>query len=218
MKKITYDTYKDMVVDLLDIFEGNEDVTIVCDYELANIFSKQIDLDRFDDVDIDFSDPNNEYYVSRISDEVMYIEPASGNTAYKWHETNSVYYVDVDFEEISKKIDADRHVIMNYDKYTVICPLDLDECNNKCEYCCYDEDENVCDCEECTCEECIGLDRDSLSDENLEIIKLLVDYTDKVLATEGCQDCVFEMLTELYFIGRQHGADDVKDSVKEFLG
>jgi len=214
MKTITYDTYKDMVVDLLNIFEGNEDITIVCDYELANIFSKQIDLDRFDDVDIDFTDPNHEYYISKIGHEVLYIEPASGNTDYKWHETNSVYYVDVDYEEISKKIDADRHVVVEYDEYESICPINLDECEG-CGICA--EEEDCCNCEECTCEECAGLDRDSLSDENLEIIKLLVDYTEKVLATEGCQDCVFEILTDLYFMGRQHGADDVKDSVKEFL-
>jgi len=84
----------------------------------------------------------------------------------------------------------------------------------------YDEDEfeiteedelNECNCDECEC--C----NDEISDQQIEEVKLITSYVKDVLETEGCPNCIFDLLSQIYFIGKEVGWDDCKEYVKEIL-
>ena len=87
----------------------------------------------------------------------------------------------------------------------------------------YDEDEfeiteddiiEDCNCDgTCECCDC----KDELTDQQIEEIKLITSYVKDVLETEGCPNCIFDLLSQIYFIGKEVGWDDCKEYVKEIL-
>ena len=84
----------------------------------------------------------------------------------------------------------------------------------------YDEDEfkvNEEDMiEECNCDK-YDYCNDEFSDQQIEEIKLITSYVKDVLETEGCPNCIFDLLSQIYFIGKEVGWDDCKEYVKEIL-
>ena len=83
------------------------------------------------------------------------------------------------------------------------------ECDGYIDDDCGDCNECICECEECNCKE--------MTDQEYEEIKLLSSFTEKVLEREGCPSCTFDLLLELYLIGKQIGFGDCKDYIKEMF-
>ena len=114
-----------------------------------------------------------------------------------------------------------------------------ESCNDDCKYincdeCCND----FCDCEnedniiedeiciqdkECQgCNECIDCDEveceNQISSEKLEELKLIAHFTDEVLKREGCPECTFELLSDLYIKGKNIGWNNHKEFMRELMG
>jgi len=90
-----------------------------------------------------------------------------------------------------------------------------ESCNDDCKYmncdeCCNDDEEDICN--ECKCNyECA----DKLSDQEIEELKLIAHFTDEVLKREGCPDCTFDLLRELFSIGKEIGWNDCEEELVE---
>jgi len=89
----------------------------------------------------------------------------------------------------------------------------------------YDEDEIDIQDEECECQgcnECIDCDEveceNQISSEKLEELKLIAHFTDEVLKREGCPECTFELLADLYIKGKNIGWNNHKEFMRELMG
>jgi len=95
----------------------------------------------------------------------------------------------------------------------------------------YDEDDEICECEEenmidenckeseCPgCSECIDCDDEGcenyISSEEIEELRLIADFTKEVLKRDGCPECVFELLGDLYIKGKNIGWENHKDYIQ----
>jgi len=71
-------------------------------------------------------------------------------------------------------------------------------------------------------EECIDCDdtecENQISSEELEELKLIASFTKEVLKRDGCVECVFGLLGDLYVKGKNIGWKDCEDRMREFLG
>jgi len=97
-----------------------------------------------------------------------------------------------------------------------------DDCE-ECENCyCDDEsdttspllvniDEECIDCDDTECE-------NQITSEELEELKLIASFTEEVLKRDGCPDCIFGLLGDLYVKGKNIGYKDCEDGMREFLG
>jgi len=100
-----------------------------------------------------------------------------------------------------------------------------DSCNDFCD--CEDEDKIVEDeiCiqdEECQgCNECIDCDEieceNQISSEKLEELRLITYFTDEVLKRNGCPECTFELLGDLYIKGKNIGWNNHKEFMRELM-
>ena len=66
---------------------------------------------------------------------------------------------------------------------------------------------------ECCCKVC-ELDMD---DQEIEESKLINEYVDRILKTDGCPKEIYDILMSLFCIGKDVGWTDHKDLMIEFL-
>lgn len=65
------------------------------------------------------------------------------------------------------------------------------------------------------CEECRN--EVKLTPEEEYVAEVLGDFVDRIMETEGCPNCIFEALYDLYFIGKEDGYDACEEDLMEFL-
>jgi len=109
------------------------------------------------------------------------------------------------------------------------CCNDFCDCENEgCEGC---TEDNCCgECNECNndiyiddemdcgiSEECIDCDdtecENQISSEELEELKIIASFTEEVLKRDGCPDCIFGLLGDLYVKGKNVGWQNHKDYI-----
>ena len=88
----------------------------------------------------------------------------------------------------------------------------------------YDEDEfeiteddiiEDCNCDgTCECCDC----KDELTDEKIEEVKLITSYVKDILETEGCPNCIFDLLIDLFSIGKDIGWNNHRCFIQELMG
>jgi hypothetical protein len=74
-----------------------------------------------------------------------------------------------------------------------------------------EEDEEECDGD---CENCIECD---LTDEEKEVVNLIDSYVEKVQETGGCPGCIFDILLEGFYQGRDIGYEDCKEQFRCYI-
>ena len=140
------------------------------------------------------------------------------------------YYDDETLEFVASKFFIDNEQV-DIDVYMDYC-TELQKINGDCECNCDScERENCCDecnefCEDdeiyieddMDCGDCI-YNKEDISDELLETVKLIEDYAHKIENAEcDCGACLRNILYELFCVGKNIGFDDAKDAMSEFLG
>jgi hypothetical protein len=68
------------------------------------------------------------------------------------------------------------------------------------------------------CEECREYcPENELTAEEQYECDMLGDFVDRILDSQGCPNCIFEALMDLYYIGKEDGYDDCEENLMEFL-
>lgn len=71
---------------------------------------------------------------------------------------------------------------------------------------------------ECGCGDCKDCECDTeMDDQEVEEIKMLVDFTGAVIDANGCFDCTYEIIDRIYNIGKSVGWNDNRDAIREIL-
>ena len=154
------------------------------------------------------------------------------------------YYDDETMEFVASKFFIDNEEV-DFDIYMGYCN-ELEKINGDCECNCDSCERDDC-CEECTeedcCDECDNCENDiyidddmdcgiseecidcddtecenMITSEELEELKLIASFTEEVLKRDGCPDCIFGLLGDLYVKGKNIGYKDCEDRMREFLG
>jgi len=155
------------------------------------------------------------------------------------------YYDDETMEFVASKFFIDNEQV-DIDVYMDYCN-ELEKINGDCECNCDSCERDDC-CEKCTeedcCNECDGYIDDEIyiedemdcgiskecidcddtecenqiSSEELEELKILYDFTNEILKRDGCVECIFGLLGDLYVKGKKIGYKDCEDKMREFLG
>ena len=89
----------------------------------------------------------------------------------------------------------------------------------------YVEDEDkICECDDCDClgcNECVDCDdnecKNMITSEELEELKLIAYFTEEVLKRDGCTECTFRLLSDLYIKGKNIGWNNHKFFIKELM-
>ncbi|NFF77324.1 hypothetical protein FCV38_10110 [Clostridium sporogenes] len=168
--------YDDFIEYVIDRFENEEDITVVCNYELAHIlngcFSNEKNI-KYNSIQFDAG--INEYYVSKLYNKELYIEPMKFEEKIQTV-TNSYFIVD-------NNILQENPMLFNH----------LEGCMNKdfrievIEYKCTDED-------------CIAINE--MNDENeeelvyLQLADLIDEYTQLILDNDCKEEVLGHALTE----------------------
>jgi hypothetical protein len=213
MKKlnINYDLASEMLEDIIEKLEFDSNVTIVCDYELAKLISEKME-DDFTEVIAYLDEEIDEYFIS-VCDNTLYVEQARFQAGkfegkYKGNDAEVLIIVSDyrDDEEIQEIIDSSsestlsRVEIVDFDEYD----LYSDE-----------EDSDECDCDECTCGCC---DCDSeVSDEVKAEASFIFDAFQKIMESNGCPNCVLEILSRFYFDSKNIGETNAKDYMRKCI-
>ncbi|EKS4345249.1 hypothetical protein QB607_003254 [Clostridium botulinum] len=170
------DNYEEFIEYALDKFENEEDITVVCNYELAHIlngcFSNEKNI-KYNS--IQFDTEISEYYVSKLYNKELYIEPIKFEEKIQTV-TNSYFIVDNDILQ-------ENPMLFNH----------LEGCMNKdfrievIKYKCTDED-------------CIVINE--INDENeeelvyLQLADLIEEYVGLILDNECKEEVLGHALTE----------------------
>jgi hypothetical protein len=188
MKSVVFDKFSEMLDDILDKFEDNGSISVFADFNLVEKLLSNLDDYKNEFVNIDAE--TEEYLISKTSDS-LYVEKARCDKGehigeLKEHETDiMIIFEDAckDYDEIIEKYgnagDIET-VIYTYNEYDL------------------SDDEEICECEpDCDCcQDCDECDDIELSDSEQEELDIISDYVDRIIKSEGCPDCVFEVLSD----------------------
>jgi hypothetical protein len=188
LKNINYSTYSNLIDALLETINKNENVSIYCDYELANELLQNVNLSDYEDSTVELDEDIDEYYFSKFKDVYCGVEKARCETGQ--HKGN-LKYDEADYiilfapiveslDEVLEAVNADKELLLvNYEEY------DLDEDL---------EDTDECDCCQ-ECDECESQDfGEVIADRIITVMEILEN-------PDTCEDCKFEVLMDLVLLG-----------------
>ena len=78
--------------------------------------------------------------------------------------------------------------------------------------------EDYCDCDDCDCDDFVDLEDEDDGIENAVLLgEKIREYTDKILEVDGCAECTFDTLLELWESAYEQGREDLKLEIDELL-
>jgi|GEM_PF-5051927 len=174
------DNYDEFVEHVVDKFYEEDNIQVICDYDLADSLMNEFgDMDYTDYKGIDLQSDVDEYYVTKFEEKCFCIEPLKVNNKIKT--TTSDYFI------IDSSILEDNPTLLEYlegDNFEVeIIDYNL-ECD--CKNC----------CESCNCEE----EMDEEDFVYLQLADLIEEYVGLILDNERKEEVLGHALTE--FAGR----------------
>lgn len=193
-----------------DYIEDGNLIGIIVDKNLATIIEKYLDsyeLNELHNVLNDFILPEN-----RNDDFLITVDCKDGNYNYfiDFYKLNNRIDINFDFVYVlGKKFEDFNPMTVRSKGYLISGDVDInqDELNNVFDN---DEDynnEDSCDegndkCNECCCD---------CSEE----VDLLIEYTNRILDTQGCPNCVLNIVIELANNMKEIGWKDCEDSLSD---
>jgi len=201
MKSINLDTYSELISECLELFEANENITIIADEELATELLQVIDLDNFEDTIINFVEGVDTYLIGKVGDNFFGIETAIwtegknvGN--YKYNESECVIIfedIDEDLEFIKEFYEGEyQTIIVSYDEY------DLEDLEDDDED--FEDDFEGYSYEPCICEE-------------NELKELIDDIYDEIDCE--CENCIKNAILEGYRQGFIEGQKEILFQIRK---
>lgn len=121
---------------------------------------------------------------SKYGDIVIVVKPIG-----EFIENETIIIEKFSLEDVDMEIESDKIIEIGLEKNQG----SEDECN-------------CCECRECDCKCNSDNDEDLGEEESIDI--LLDEYVEKILQTQGCPDCVREILEELYWQGYNEGVTE----------
>ncbi|MBN3351962.1 hypothetical protein CF086_16840 [Clostridium botulinum] len=173
--------YDDFIEYVLDEFEIEDDITVICDYKLADILNYYFGDEEYCEYKgIDLQSDINEYYVTKFGKEFFCITPMKHNGKIKT--TTGDYFI------IDNNILEDNPTLFNY----------LEGDNFEVEIIDYEEE---CDCKNCCecCSEWVTTEDDEMDEEDiccLELADLIGDYVELILDNDCKEEVLGHALTE----------------------
>lgn len=185
------ENYEEFIEYVLDEFEIEDDITVVCDYKLADILNYYFGDEEYHEYKgIDLQSDINEYYVTKFGKEFFCITPIKYNNKIKT--TTGDYFI-VDNNILEENPTLFNHLEGNDFKVEII---DYDEC------CC----NNCCECEtakddEMDLDELFGYSITDNEDYDgelsyLQLADLIEEYVGLILDNECKEEVLGHALTE----------------------
>lgn len=192
-------SYSD-IDDILDEHVISEEPFVfMVDAEIA----EYIEMYLYDKRNIEDDDAPDSYDYDGLEYLVSYLPPCGDDPYSFFIEEARTEHGKIKFADLGKAF------------YYVFCDIGFNEARQAfgqeglltfCELEDYIDDEDIdyedCDCCDCDCE---------LTDEEEAEILLIADFVGKVIETNGCPECTFEILSQLSSIFRNIGRQDAKD-------
>lgn len=152
METTNFSSKSSLIDNLLEVFDNNNDITLVVDKEIADIFLDEYDDEtEFDYYAISVASDTNEYFISKVEDIHFSIEEAKYRGEYKYDDASKVIILDELYDrEILDYIQTKDIEIYGVEKDSIYNDLDFrpdsnDECTccGDCCNCYYDEHDEV---------------------------------------------------------------------------
>ncbi|HDK7195048.1 TPA: hypothetical protein PTV74_003358 [Clostridium botulinum] len=189
--------YDDFIKYVVDKFENEENISFICDYDLANILMCEFGNRDYELKHIDITNERNGYYVSKIEEKFFCIEPMKEENEIKM--TISDYFI-IDGNILEKNPTLFNYLEGNDFKVEII---DYEEdccCNNCCEYCSEYEatEEDKMDLDELFGGNSI---KEEIEEKDLVYVfaNLIAEYTGLILDNDCQEEVIGHALTEFGF-------------------
>jgi hypothetical protein len=209
MKSINFDTYSEMIDEVLDYIDTKENVTVFCDYELAKEIYEMIDEDDYEEVMVELDESIDEYYIGTVGNKLFCIEYArcqSGEYEGRLKLAECDYAIVInnaveDSAELEDKLYGEfETVILDYDIYD----LHDEECTG------------LDNCDECDCCECDLCDYE-VDDSFEEEIRIISECVEDILNAKCCPDCTVNAVIEICDKFKNIGRENAKAEMQRLL-